>query len=71
MVLPDACRDLPPLEAFQRLQTLLPDLVQFEKVGSLDFPLPTDVYRPPNGRIPIDIFPHRRRPDDDQEFEEK
>jgi hypothetical protein len=67
MALPDACRGLAPLEAFAKLQTLLPEVVRFEKVGSLDFPLPTDVYRPPSGHIPIDIFPHRRRPDDEQD----
>lgn len=63
--LPDACRDLPPLQAFEKLQELLPELVRFERVATLDFPLPTHAYRPPNGRIPIELFPHKHRPADD------
>lgn len=58
--LPQACRNLPPRQAWQALQDLLPEVVRFEKVAELDFPLPTDAYKPPSGTIPIELFPHKR-----------
>lgn len=64
--LPDVCRDLSPLAAFEKLQEVLPEQVRFEKVGELDFPLTTHVYRPPAGRIPIETLPHRRRPEEEE-----
>lgn len=65
MSLPPACQEVPPLQAFARLQEALPEPVRFEKVGELDFPLTTHIYRPPSGRIPIETFPHRRREKND------
>lgn len=58
--LPEACRDLPPRQAWQALQDLLPEVVRFDKVADLDFPLPTDAYKPPSGTLPIELFPHKR-----------
>lgn len=65
--LPQSCRDLAPLEAFARLQTLLPESGRFEKIGELDFPLLTHVYAAPQGPVPVDIFPHRRLSDEDDD----
>ena len=42
------------------LQTLLPEPVRFEKVATLDFPLPTDAYKPPAGTLPLELFPHKK-----------
>ena len=67
MSLPPACQERPPLKAFATLQDILPEPVRFEKVGELDFPLTTHIYRPPSGRIPIEIFPHRRRSEDQED----
>lgn len=57
--LPDVCVGKTPIEAFEALQELLAPESRFEKVGSLDFPLPADFYRPPAVKIPVALFPHR------------
>lgn len=57
--LPDVCVGKTPVEAFQALQEQLAPESRFEKVGSVDFPLPADFYRPPQTRIPVALFPHR------------
>lgn len=57
--LPEACGGKTPVEAFEALQELLPSELRFCRVGSLDFPLPADFYRPPAGKIPVALFPHR------------
>lgn len=57
--MPEACRNLSALEAFAKLQTLLPEPARFRRVGELDFPLATHVYARPAGQVPANLFPHR------------
>ncbi len=63
--LPPKCHGQTTREAFKTLQSLLPEEVRFEHLGSLDFPLDADIYLAPRSAIPIDVFPHRHfRPED-------
>lgn len=51
---------LTPREAFEVFQQSLPENLRFRAVGKLDFPLETDVYLPPQGGLPVEVFPHRK-----------
>lgn len=65
--LPSPLDKLPRREAFLKLQELIPEPVRFKHLGSVDFPVDADFYLSPQGAIPVEIFPHRRIPDEDQE----